>query len=90
MKAMLCQTFGPPESLVLSEIPSPVPQAKEVVIQVMACGVNFPDTLIIQNKYQFKPALPFAPGGEVSGIIASVGEVIHLDLLYLAIRSNHT
>ena len=81
MKAMLCQTFGPPESLVLSEIPSPVPQAKEVVIRVMACGVNFPDTLIIQNKYQFKPTLPFAPGGEVSGIIASVGEEVkHLKI----------
>jgi NADPH:quinone reductase len=79
MKAMQCQQFGPPESLIMADVAPMVAADKEVIINVMACGVNFPDTLIIQNKYQFKPALPFAPGGEVAGVIASVGaEVKHL------------
>lgn len=79
MKAILCTQFGPPEELILSEVPSPKPGPKQVRIAVKACGVNFPDTLIIQNKYQFKPPLPFSPGGEVAGIIKEVGEgVKHL------------
>jgi NADPH2:quinone reductase len=66
---------------VVEEIPSPKAGAKQVVITVKACGVNFPDTLIIQNKYQFKPELPFSPGGEVAGIIKEVGEgVNHLNV----------
>ncbi len=81
MKALLCTQFGPPEELVLSEIPSPKPGGGQVLITVKACGVNFPDTLIIENKYQFKPPLPFSPGGEVAGIIKEVGEgVKHLDV----------
>ena len=59
MKAVLCKAFGPPESLVVEDIPSPIPGPGEVVISVKAASVNFPDVLIIQNKYQFKPALPF-------------------------------
>lgn len=79
MKAILCTQFGPPEELILSEVPSPKPGPKQVLITVKACGVNFPDTLIIQNKYQFKPPLPFSPGGEVAGIIKEMGEgVEHL------------
>lgn len=79
MKAILCQQHGTPETLVYSDVKDPVPNEKEVVIQVKACAVNFPDVLIIQNKYQFKPDLPFSPGGEVSGIIEKVGsEVKHL------------
>ena len=74
MKSILCTQFGPPEDLVLSEVPSPKPGPGQILIAVKACGVNFPDTLIIQNKYQFKPPLPFSPGGEVSGIIKEVGE----------------
>jgi NADPH:quinone reductase len=74
MKAILCTQFGPPEQLVLREVPSPKPSEGQVLITVKACGVNFPDTLIIHNKYQFKPPLPFSPGGEVSGIIKAVGE----------------
>jgi len=66
MKAVLCKEYGPPESLVIEDIPSPRPGKGQVVITVKACGVNFPDTLIIEGKYQFKPALPFSPGGEVS------------------------
>ncbi len=79
MKAILCKTHGLPDTLVLEELPSPIPGPKQVVITVKACGVNFPDTLIIQNLYQFKPELPFSPGGEVAGVVKAVGEgVKHL------------
>ena len=73
MKALLCKTWGGPETLVLEELPSPRPAAGEVVIDVKAAGVNFPDVLIIQNKYQLKPPLPFAPGAELAGVIKEVG-----------------
>jgi len=73
MKAVLCKAHGLPDSLVLEEIDSLIPDAGEVVISVKACGVNFPDTLIIQGKYQFKPAMPFSPGGEVAGVVKLVG-----------------
>jgi NADPH:quinone reductase len=76
MKAITCKEFGLPNTLVFEEIPSPSPQPDEVLINVHACGINFPDLLIIQNKYQFKPNLPFSPGGEVSGILESVGEKV--------------
>lgn len=79
MKAILCKTYGPPSSLVLEDIPSPKPGAKQVRIRIKACAVNFPDTLIIQGLYQFKPPLPFTPGGDVAGIVEEVGaEVKHL------------
>jgi NADPH2:quinone reductase len=74
MKTVLCKEFGPPESLVVEDVPSPTPAPGQVVLAVRACGVNFPDVLLIQNKYQFKPPLPFAPGGEVAGIVTAVGE----------------
>ena len=74
VKAVLCKAFGPPESLVVEDIPSPVPGPGEVVISVKAASVNFPDVLIIQNKYQFKPPLPFSPGSEVAGTVKAVGE----------------
>lgn len=74
MKAVLCKEFGPPEKLALEEMPSPTPKPGEVVLQVHACGVNFPDVLMIQDKYQFKPPLPFSPGGEVAGVVKSLGE----------------
>jgi len=73
MKAVLCKNWGMPESLVVEEVPSPTPGPGEVLIDVHAAGVNFPDTLIIQKKYQFVPELPFSPGGEVAGIVKSVG-----------------
>ncbi len=76
MKAILCKSFGLPETLELSEVLSPQINKNQVLISVKACGVNFPDTLIIQNKYQFKPQLPFSPGGEVAGIIKEVGEAV--------------
>src|SRR5436190_22923732 len=73
MKAILCKAFGPPESLVYEETPSPKPGAGEAVITMHAASVNFPDVLIIQNKYQFKPPLPFSPGSELAGIVKEVG-----------------
>jgi len=74
MKAVLCRKFGPPESLVLEEVPSPRPAAGEVVVTVKAASVNFPDVLVVQNKYQVKPPLPFSPGSEMAGIVKEVGE----------------
>ena len=73
MKAILCKAYGPPESLVLEEVEPLKPGRGQVVIAVKACGVNFPDTLIIQGKYQFKPPLPFSPGSEVAGVVKKVG-----------------
>ena len=73
MKAIQCNTHGLPGTLVYTESPVPAIEAGDVLINVRACGVNFPDVLIIQNKYQVKPPLPFSPGGEVSGVVAAVG-----------------
>jgi NADPH2:quinone reductase len=73
MKALLCKAWGGPETLVLEDLPSPRPGPGEVVIDVKAAGVNFPDVLIIQNKYQVKPPLPFAPGAELAGVIKEIG-----------------
>ena len=73
MKAVVCTAFGPPESLVLQDLPSPSVAAGHALIDVKACGVNFPDTLIIAGKYQFRPEPPFSPGGEVAGVVAEVG-----------------
>ena len=73
MKAMVCRAFGPPESLVLEEFASPPLQPGQVRVAVHATGVNFPDLLMLQGKYQFKPAFPFAPGGEVAGVVIEVG-----------------
>ncbi len=79
MKAVLCKAFGPAETLVLEEVASPLPAKNEILLQVHAAGVNFPDTLIIEGKYQFKPPFPFSPGGEAAGVVAAVGEkVSHL------------
>ncbi|WP_280153893.1 NADPH:quinone oxidoreductase family protein [Piscinibacter sp. XHJ-5] len=73
MKAVLCKRYGPPSELVVEDVPSPKPGEGQVLVAVHAAGVNFPDTLIIQGKYQFKPELPFSPGGEVAGIVRAVG-----------------
>jgi NADPH:quinone reductase len=73
MRALLSEHTGPSSTLVLREIPEPQPKAGEVRIKVHACGINYPDVLIIEDKYQFRPERPFAPGGEVSGVIDAVG-----------------
>ncbi|AME24849.1 MAG: NADPH:quinone oxidoreductase family protein [Pseudomonadota bacterium] len=73
MRAIRCNQYGPPESLVLDTLPDLRPGADEVVIDVRAASVNFPDVLVIQNKYQTKPALPFTPGAEFAGVVREVG-----------------
>ena len=73
MKAIVCKAWGLPETLVIEEQADLVPAAGEIVIDIMAAGVNFPDVLIIQNKYQFKPELPFTPGNELAGTVHAVG-----------------
>lgn len=77
MKAILCREHGLPEKLVCEEVNDPTPGEGEVLIDVRAAGVNFPDTLIIQGKYQFKPDMPFSPGGEVAGEVLKVGEGVN-------------
>ena len=74
MKAVLSKETGGPESLVVEDIDAPVPGPGEVLIDVAACAINYPDTLIIKDMYQFKPPRPFSPGGEISGTIAALGE----------------
>jgi NADPH2:quinone reductase len=74
MKALLSRQPGGPETLTLEEVPEPVPARGEVRVAVRACGVNFPDVLVIRDLYQFKPPRPFAPGAEVSGVVDAVGE----------------
>ena len=73
MKAILCRAFGPPEQLDYAEVETPTPEAGQIVIGVRACAVNFPDTLIIQGKYQYQPPLPFSPGTDVAGVVQAVG-----------------
>lgn len=73
MKAILCRAYGPPEQLDYAEVETPTPEAGQVVIGVKACAVNFPDTLIIQGKYQYQPPLPFSPGTDVAGVVQALG-----------------
>jgi NADPH2:quinone reductase len=74
MRAVVCSELGPVENLSLGEFPDPVPGPGELVIDVQAAALNFPDTLVIEGKYQFQPDLPFVPGGEAAGVVSSVGE----------------
>ncbi len=74
MRAILCKELGPADKLVVEDIASPEPGKGQVKIKVKAAGLNFPDTLIIEGKYQIKPELPFSPGGEMAGEVIAVGE----------------
>ncbi|RYD59830.1 MAG: NADPH:quinone oxidoreductase family protein [Sphingomonadales bacterium] len=74
MKALLSTAVGGPETLSLDDLPDPVAGKGQVLVAVKACAINYPDVLIIEDKYQFKPQRPFAPGGEISGVIEAVGE----------------
>ena len=74
MKAVLCKAYGPPEDLVIEDVPAPACGPGQVRIGVHAVGINFPDCLMIEGKYQFKPEFPFSPGGELSGEILELGE----------------
>ena len=79
MKAIVCNQFGLPNTLGYTDVETPQPKEGEVLISVKACSVNFPDTLIIQGKYQFRPAFPFSPGSDIAGIVEKLGEnVQHL------------
>lgn len=74
MKALLSKQPGGPDTLILEDLPDPVAGRGQVVVAVKACAINYPDFLIIEDKYQFKPPRPFAPGGEIAGVIESVGD----------------
>lgn len=74
MKAMLSRTPGGPETLEMGDLPDPVAGAGQVTVAVRACAINYPDVLIIEDRYQFKPPRPFAPGGEIAGVVETVGE----------------
>jgi NADPH2:quinone reductase len=74
VKAVVCKAYGPPESLIVEDVESPEPGPGEVVVSVKAASVNFPDVLIIENKYQVKPPLPFSPGSELAGVVKAVGD----------------
>jgi NADPH2:quinone reductase len=74
MKALLCKTLGAPDTLVCEEVADPLPGPGEVIVGMRAAGVNFPDALMVQGKYQFRPPLPFAPGAELAGVVLAVGE----------------
>ena len=74
MKALLSKAPGGPETLIVENLPDPVAGKGQVVVAVKACAVNYPDVLIIEDKYQFKPQRPFAPGSEIAGVIESLGE----------------
>ena len=78
MKAFLCKEFGPVDSHKVEEIDDPVAGPGEVVVDIKATGISFPDVLIVQGLYQFKPPFPFSPGSEISGVISSVGEGVTL------------
>jgi len=73
MKAIICEKLGMPSDLVYKDVDSLEPESKEVIVSVKACALNFPDTLIIQGKYQMKPELPFSPGSDISGVVKKVG-----------------
>ena len=69
MKALLSRQPGPPETLELAELADPVPGPGQLLVRVKACAINYPDVLIIEDKYQFRPPRPFAPGGEIAGMV---------------------
>ena len=81
MKALRCHTYGPIDTLRVEDIPTPTPAAGQVLVDVHAASINFPDTLIVQGLYQIKPPLPFTPGAELAGVVTAVGEgVKHLKI----------
>ena len=74
MRALLCDEFGPVSRLRVGEVPAPAPGEHEVVVRVEAAGINYPDALIVEGKYQARPPLPFVPGMELAGTILAVGK----------------
>ena len=82
MRAWLCENPVGVDSLQWKELPTPRPKAGEVLIEIAAASLNFPDLLIVQNKYQVKPPLPFVPGSEYAGTIAAVGDGVDTGVLH--------
>lgn len=76
MKALLSERPGGPETLRIAELPEPKPAAGELLVRVRACAINYPDVLIIEDKYQFRPERPFAPGGEIAGVVEKLGDEV--------------
>ena len=74
MKALLSRAAGGPETLELAEVPEPVAGKGELLVRIHYCAINYPDVLVIEDKYQFKPERPFSPGSEVSGVVEAVGD----------------
>jgi NADPH2:quinone reductase len=74
MKALVCKEYGPPEKLVIEDYPDPIPAEGEVLVDIKAAGINFPDVLLIAGTYQVKVPPPFVPGNEAAGIVEAVGE----------------
>jgi NADPH:quinone reductase-like Zn-dependent oxidoreductase len=74
MRALLSHAPGRPETLELAEVPDPVAGPSQLLVRVKACAINYPDVLVIEDKYQFRPERPFAPGGEIAGVVEAVGE----------------
>ena len=81
MRAILSKAPGLPDTLVLEDVPSPTPGKGEMVVSVKAVGVNFPDFLIIQDMYQYKPQRPFSPGGEFGGVVEQVAPDVEAQIL---------
>lgn len=77
MKALLSTRVGGPDLLELTEMPTPVPGSGELRVRVLACAINYPDTLIIEDRYQIKPPRPFAPGSEICGVVDDIGDGVH-------------
>jgi NADPH2:quinone reductase len=76
VRALVCSEFGPPSALAVKEVPDAAPGEREVAIEVQAAGVNYPDALMVQGKYQVRPPLPFVPGMELAGVVAAVGSAV--------------
>lgn len=79
MRAIICRRFGPADDLELAELPDPEPGPGEVVIDVSTAAYNFPDTLVVEGRYQFRPELPFSPGFEATGTLSAIGEGVRLE-----------
>ena len=78
MKALVSRAAGPADTLELAEVPEPLPGPGEVLVAVRACSLNYPDALIIEDRYQVRPHRPFSPGAEVAGVVEAVGKTVVL------------
>ena len=77
MRAVVCKEYGPPENLVVEDVDEPTPGPGQVLVDVKAAAVTFPDTLMLENRYQYKAVPPYVPGGEVAGLVAALGEGVN-------------